>query len=147
MNGGGWVRVLVAAVVLLVIAAVAGGLALVGSPEQARVEKFDRKRLSDLRQLAHGINLYWARHQALPADTSSLKEELPDAVDLLDPETHAPYPYRVIDENRFEVCATFSTSCQDDNGRCADWRGEYDARIQVHQAGEVCFQLSPIEAK
>jgi hypothetical protein len=141
------VRVLVAVVVALVVAVVAGGLALVGSPEQARLEKLDRNRLSDLRRIAHGINVYWTRHDSLPRDLGSLENEGRSALDLTDPDTGTPYPYRVVNEELFEVCATFSTECRDDNRRCADWRGEQDFRISIHEAGEACFELSPIEAK
>ena len=147
MNRGVWVRVLVAATVALVIAAVAGGLALVGSPEQARMEKLDRNRLSDLRRIAHRINVYWTRHNSLPQELGSLEKEGHPTLDMSDPDTETPYPYRVVNEELFELCATFSTECRDDSRRCADWHGEQDSRIRIHEAGEVCFELSPIEAK
>ena len=147
MKRGGWVRVLVAVVVALVIAAVAGGLALVGSPGQARLEKLDRNRLSDLRRIAYRINVHWTRHDSLPQDLGSLEKEGHPTLDISDPETEAPYSYRVVNEELFELCATFSTECRDDHRTCADWRGDQDSRIGVHEAGEGCFELSPIEAK
>ena len=147
MNRSGWVRVLIVLAVAVVLAAVAAGLAVVGSPEQARLEKLDRKRLSDLRRIAQGLNVYWTRHGALPDDLEPLEEELSFEVDLTDPETDAPYPYRVLGSEIFEVCATFATKCPNGHRGCADWYGQQDSRIEGHGPGKECFQLAPVEAR
>lgn len=147
MNRSGWVRVLIVLAVAVVLAAVAAGLAVVGSPEQARLEKLDRKRLSDLRRIVQGINIYWTRHAALPVSLDPLEEELSFEVDLNDPETEAPYPYRVLGSELFEVCATFATECSNGHRNCADWYGQQDSRIEGHAPGEECFRLAPVEAR
>lgn len=140
------VRLLVALVVLGVVTAVALGLAVVGSPERARLEKLDQARLSDLRRIAHRIDVYWTRNGALPDDLQSISGELGPDLEMQDPETKRPYRYRVVDQNRFELCATFATECRDGGRSCVDWKGLQDARIGPHGAGEQCFELSPVEA-
>jgi hypothetical protein len=145
VNRVGPVLVLVA--VAAVVAAVAVGLAVVGSPEQARLEKLDRKRLSDLRRIAQGVNVYWTRYAFLPEGLESLEDELSFEIDLSDPETHVPYPYRVLGTELFQVCATFATKCPNGHRSCADWYGQQDARIVEHGPGEECFPLAPIEVR
>jgi len=145
MNGGAWVRVAVVLTIVGVLLAVAAGLSVVGSPENARLEKLDRKRLGDLRRIVFEVNAHWVRYQSLPEELESLKAELSTEVDLRDPETGIAYGYRVLGSELFEVCATFATKCPNGHRTCTDWRGSQDPRIESHGAGEECFRLRPLE--
>jgi hypothetical protein len=62
-------------------------------------------------------------------------------------ETDAPYPYRVLGSELFEVCATFATECSNGHRSCADWYGQQDSRIEGHAPEEECFRLAPVEAR
>ncbi len=142
MTRDGSVRLLVLAVSTAVAAAVVAGLIVVGSPGEARLQKLDRKRVSDLYSIIDAVNLYWTRQRSLPPDLDALAVET-FFDEERDPETASPYVYRVLDSDRYEVCATFSTGCGPPQDRCWDWRHSGRAEIDAHGAGEQCFSLTP----
>ena len=48
--------------VAAVVAAVAAGLIILGSPAQERERRIDDRRVADLHGIAAATNLYWSRH-------------------------------------------------------------------------------------
>ncbi len=99
-------------VVVMVIAVVAVGLYLAGSPNTERLRRFDEARSQNLMQIAGQIDTFYIE-----------KNQVPDSLDVLvlqsggkpygdihaqkDPRTGVPYEYRVIDKSNYEVCAVF----------------------------------------
>lgn len=101
---------------MIVIVAVVWGIALVGSPGVARLQRFDQQRLEDLRTIFREV-------QSLchdPDIKNELKRALPDSLDelarlarterinLTDPETGQAYVYTVKGQTTYELCAKFS---------------------------------------
>ena len=101
---------------ILVVATVIWGIALVGLPGTARLQRFDQQRLEDLQTIFREV-------QSLCRDPdikNGLKRALPSTLDelatlarsekinLTDPETGERYAYRVKDETKYELCTTFS---------------------------------------
>jgi hypothetical protein len=116
----------------------AWGFYLVGSPSARRLERFDDQRVRDLQTIARQIQ--WMVED--PNEKGVLKSELPasleqaankavgEQLNLRDPETGAPYGYRIPDESTYELCANFSQP--------------RDASVSVfwnHPAGEHCFRI------
>jgi hypothetical protein len=101
------------------------GFYMLGSPGRQREIEADRRRVEALQAIANGIH---AR-----SDTP-----LPDTLQLSnlrrDPVTQAPYEYQKLDENRYLLCATFST----DNR--ADASQPYQ-QFWLHAAGRQCYNL------
>lgn len=126
--------VLGGAVAALVAAAVAAGLVMMGSPADARARRLDARRVADLGQLARDVDLFWSRQGALPASLAELSTEPGLDASRSDPETGAPYSYRVIDEARYEVCAGFATETAGEPPRPAD-------RFWAHGRGMQCFEV------
>jgi hypothetical protein len=102
-------RILFIAVALAVVGAIIAGVAVVGGPAYARMERNDSERLRDLGRLARSVH----------CDNES--RVLPDTLEgygycgiiaefSQDPVTDKPYEYLKQDENTFEVCATFELS-------------------------------------
>jgi len=143
MSREGSVRFFVIGVSVAVAAAVVAGLIVVGSPGEARLEKIDRRRVSDLYEIVDGVNRYWTQNQALPLDLSALTEATSFEPGV-DPETGLAYVYRLLEPNRYEVCATFATECTSRDNRCAPWRVGGRHEISAHGAGEQCFELAPM---
>ena len=116
-----------------VLVAIAAGLVLIGPPSAERSRRLDMMRLSNLRQLARGVDLYWGREKALPPSLATLST-VPDALfgSTMDPSTGEPYAYRVLDGSRYELCATFETAGDE---------GNYGDRFWSHGAGRKCFEL------
>ncbi len=127
---------------LVVGAALAWGFILVGSPATRRLERFDEQRLRDLQTIARQIQSMVED----PNEKGKLKAPLPPTLDeaarqsqseqlnLRDPETDAPYGYRVNDDATYELCATFSQPR--DSNASVFWN---------HPAGEHCFTINPAD--
>jgi len=143
MSREGSVRLLLIGVSVAVASAVVAGLIVVGSPGEARLEKLDRRRVSDLYEIVDGLNRYWTRNQALPPDLDALTAGTSFELGV-DPETGLAYVYRVIEPDRYEVCATFATECTSRDNRCASWRASGRHEISEHGAGKQCFELAPM---
>ena len=90
-----------------VVAAVAFGLVLLGSPAQERARRIDDRRVADLHGIAAASNLYWSRHSRLPASLDDLTAAPGLRINTRDPVTTETYGYEVLDSLRYEVCATF----------------------------------------
>ncbi len=127
---------------MVVVVAVVWGVALVGSPGTARLQRFDQQRLDDLQTMFREI-------QSLCRDPdikTELKRALPDTLDelavlarserinLTDPETRQRYVYTVKDGTAYELCATFSL--------------ERDSDVEVfwnHPSGKHCFTVDALD--
>ena len=91
-----------------VVAAVVVGLVLLGNPAQERERRIDDRRAADLHAIAAATDLYWTRHGRLPASLDELAAEPGLRVSTSDPTSSETYGYRVLDDGRYEVCATFA---------------------------------------
>lgn len=134
----GWI-----AIAFTVIALV-WGIAIVGSPGSSRDKHLDADRVSDLSSIQNEIyNITLGQDRYRPdGSMPPLKEPLPatlsevqakavySMVDINDPDTFAPYEYRVIDPTHFELCATFALPLEE----------KYNI-FWNHGAGRYCFNF------
>ena len=90
-----------------VVAAVAFGLVVLGSPAQERERRIDARRVADLHGIAAASNLYWSRHSRLPGSLDDLTAAPGLRVNTRDPVSSEVYGYAALDSLRYEVCATF----------------------------------------
>ena len=116
-------RILLAVMAATIAGAVIGGFAIVGSPAAQRERRMDERRGDDLTDIELAVVSYRQDHDRVPASI----DDLGGAGRARDPLTSQPYEYRALDDNRFELCATFQ---QPANDRYASWR---------HDAGRQCF--------
>jgi hypothetical protein len=126
-----------AIVVSAVVAAIIAGLLLIGSPAEQRVLALDRHRESDLSNITRATTRYWDLHSSLPQSLDELaKYPSGYAFSITDPETGAPYEYRITGEKTFELCATFGapTPKSPDEG--------LNVPAYRHDAGRQCFDLT-----
>jgi hypothetical protein len=123
----------------LAASAAAGiGLALgfwaLGSPSGQRESAADRRRVTDLGEVARRVDSLWNTDGRLPGrlrDLGPAGEPLPER--FLDPVTRQPYEYRPGAGSKYELCASFGT----------DTRGGGSPRPgdAYHPAGRHCFSL------
>jgi hypothetical protein len=115
---------------IVILVMVLLGFAQMGAPKTQRVMRADGKRVQDLYQLASQINGSWnSNSHKLPQHL----DELSNAV-YADPVTRASYEYRPIDENHYELCATFALDSK---------RNEMtDLSKWSHPAGHYCYSLN-----
>lgn len=123
-------RPLALALSAVVLLAVGAGLNLIGSPAKARQHALDDRRVSDLRETKYQVFSYWRARGVLPATLDSLSPIGSDSLAYRDPETGAPYGYRVTGDSTYDLCAVFSYPSQ----------GGYGVDPFRHPAGEYCFR-------
>lgn len=131
-------------VIAVVAVAVVGGFFFIGSPSEERARRFDERRVNDLRILQSEIINYWQLKNALPHNLDALKDDIRGFQQPQDPETNAPYEYRVTGALSFELCAAFNRGSEENNsgapkpapepyGYSYNWK---------HAAGKICFTRS-----
>lgn len=126
-------RVLVGVFLVACAGAIAVGLGVIDSPWIAREKKFDTHRSSDLGALSLDIWDYWDANGRVPETLDALG---PGAISYRsDPVTGTVYEYRVLAEDRYELCATFTheRDCHCDMG--------FDVQdFYFHGAGRQCYE-------
>lgn len=132
MNASGARPLIAGFAILLVIAGIGGGLLILGSPADERVNRLDRRRVQDLQQIERAVNLHRTRQGRLPGSLDELSRDAGIRISGNDPVTGEPYGYRPIDDTKFEVCAVFETAERSEPVDVA-W-------FWSHGAGRQCFQ-------
>ncbi len=143
-NAVGW------ATTVLVVATIVAGFFIVGTPQQARMHRFDQQKISDLAQIQSQVVTYYQAKQKLPAGLTDLNDSLSYFTLPKDPQTGEGYGYRITTPPyHFEVCATFNDS--------GSSMGEYARPMTApmdpvsthvggamdnwqHSAGQTCFE-------
>lgn len=124
-------------VATLVVLTVVGGFLVIGSPATQRDYRFDEQRVYGLQEIQGQVVSYYQQTGALPTSLDQIDAVLKGYVVPEDPETGAPYTYRVTGTLSFEVCATFARPTPE-RGRGG---GYSPAPFEdwTHPAGEHCF--------
>ena len=124
-----------AVAVVAVLAAVVGGLVLLGPPAEERARRLDERRVEDLRRISDATNVYWTRHMRLPESLEELSAQPGTSIVSRDPETGEPYGFQRLGGEIYELCAAFERDSSSDG----QVRGTGD--FWSHGSGRYCFQL------
>ncbi len=104
-------KIFVYAISIITLAAVVYGITIIGSPAQQRARNFDQMRVNDLMSIQSQIvYTQWQNKGTVPTSLDALKDPISGYAVPVDPETSAPYEYKKLSSNSFELCATFDTS-------------------------------------
>ena len=127
-------QTIVAAAAAVVAASIIAGVILVGSPAEGRLQQLDSARIEDLQAIMAGMDSFWTRNERLAASLEELMSDPRVEVRTQDPGSGEPYDFAPLDEDTFELCATFDLeSPAPTRPSSADfWR---------HGAGRQCFEL------
>lgn len=104
-------RVIAIGAACLVIGALGAGLFMVGGPNHARNEKYDRARLDDIGSIFRALSC--SNPGPMPTELSKDEIErtcsrgLPEDA-LTDPKTKEIYAFKQVSDDVVEVCAIFS---------------------------------------
>jgi len=131
-------HILIAAFSCVVLATIIGGIVIIGTPAEQRLIALDKKRVSDLNQIARKVRDHQAKNGILPASLSDIPNEW--VSHAADPETGEPYTYRVTGERSFQLCAVFAR--KDNEHR----KQPTYLRFKTHGQGFHCFDRK-IEGK
>lgn len=122
---------------IVILAAVVGGIWVMGPPAEQRLRSLDAKRLQDLGSIVSAVSVYQAHHKRLPASLDELSKDDDIGFASKDPATGAAYEYEASEGNVFLVCATFARASEEDGGRPAS---SYRRPAQwTHGVGRQCF--------
>ncbi|MEM6785668.1 MAG: DUF5671 domain-containing protein [Bacteroidota bacterium] len=131
-----WPRRMALTLSALVVASIAGGFAVIGSPSTARGIQLDDNRIEDLRFIRSELRTYWLRERSLPAhldDVTPLALRANDV--LIDPEARIPYDYQTRSDSTYTLCASFDAPTQ--TQRYIPTSTE----IQHKGTGRQCFEV------
>ena len=114
----------------LVLGMMLAGFLSIGSPRTQRMLRADRRRIQDLYQLSLKINSLWnSNGHQLPSHLDELSD-----VPMVDPISRAAYEYHLGEGSRYQLCATFGLSSEQNEG-------SFGSTMWSHAAGHYCFSL------
>lgn len=134
-------RGLLVAAVIVVIAAIGGGLYLIGTPAHQRALRLDQQRASDLARLSFAIKAYARQHDKLPPSLAALDLGSDTQRTTTDPVSGAAYEYAVTAPKQYRLCATFSHDAAPRH-LPSSIAAAPSLRLRAHLAGHDCFHLS-----
>ncbi len=134
-------RIFIGGAVLIVLGFVITGFYIAGSPQSARLQRFDDRRVNDLQMLQSQIVNHYQIKRALPDTLDVLRDDISGFVPPKDPQTQDPYEYAKTGDLSFELCATFSTVSDSSDSSIA--KPIYDpygyGENWTHGVGKDCF--------
>jgi len=123
--------------------AIFSGFLIVGTPSQARLMRIDTQRVSDLQSIQWQLVNYWQAKQSLPDSLERLTDPFSGFSAPLDPDTGAPYEYRILSLTSFELCAMFAQANSNSSINTYEVvRPAKDGATTdswAHDKGRVCF--------
>jgi hypothetical protein len=120
-------------VAVVVTAAIAAGIYVLGSPAEERARRLDERRVQDLSEIARAVDVYWTRTMRLPASLEALRTETGAGITIADPATGTAYGFRPLEGEKYEICAAFE-------GESRDSDRFIGTGFWSHTAGRQCFQ-------
>lgn len=137
----------------LVLLTIGAGFFIMGSPSQIRMYRFDDQKVEHMSSIQWQLVNYFQQKEKLPASLQELADPISGYALPVDPQTGAPYTYRVVEGTTFEICATFNAPTQPGSmyGRGSSVMRPADPILGPtsgedlndatwhHDAGEKCF--------
>jgi len=132
-------------VAAVIFGSIVGGFVIIGSPMNARLMRFDDKKINDLSMIQNQIVHFWQQKEGLPQNLTALNSELGGFLVPVDPQSNEPYDYTVTGPTSFRLCADFNLASDESNVRT---RYEYSMPypmgdsgfyIWKHGEGNQCF--------
>jgi len=125
---------------IVVLAAIAAGFLIMGSPNQVRLYRFDQTKVSDLQSIQYQVVNYWQQKETLPSTLEQLEDPISGWMLPQDPEGQV-YRYEKTGNQSFKLCATFNAESRNgENGSIArPAMYGVEGENWQHGAGEVCF--------
>jgi len=135
-------------VAILAIVTIGSGFLIVGTPQQARLARFDAQKVADLQNIQSQITTYYQAKQKLPGVIADLNNSLAYGPVPVDPQTRKSYVYQPGEGLSFKLCATFNAASRANQSLSPETRAVMPVPIGgkigapdnwQHDAGQVCF--------
>src|SRR3989338_8602884 len=125
---------------VLVLATIAAGFFIVGTPQEARLYRVDQQKVYDLQNIQSQIVTYWQYKQMLPSTLEELNDPLYGTTVPQDPQTGESYGYERTSQSSFKLCADFNKESRGIGTSYAAPLERYSGEQSwEHVTGEVCF--------
>lgn len=135
-------------VAVLVVLTILAGFVIVGTPQEARLYRYDQQKVADLQNIQWQIVTYWQQKESLPATLADLADPISGFHIPSDVQTGVPYHYDRLSPLDFRLCATFNAEDYSQTsivpGRPVEPMGYLKTGDETwrHGVGEVCFDRS-----
>ncbi len=139
------------AVGVLILVSIVAGFFIVGTPQQARLRRFDAQKVSDLQSIQYQVVTYWQAKQQLPTTLADVSDPISGFTVPTDPQTKQQYEYQPTGALSFQLCAQFN-SLSDKRGVVSEMQtypvaptsvpasvASYSSDNWQHSAGRTCF--------
>lgn len=128
-------RAFAAVATAAVIAAIAAGFWVLGTPGRQREIAADRQRLQDVATIAQRLHeRYLGTNSNLALPETLVSEDM-----RYDPLTNQPYEYARLGDREYELCATFDTDSS--THRLSNQNPPPEAQRWQHPEGRHCFEF------
>ncbi len=127
---------------VVVLASVAAGFYIIGTPFEQRDRRFDEQRVQNLQTIQGQIINYYSLKGMLPVELTALNDSINGFVVPTDPINGQKYEYNVLAKYKFELCSTFDSVDQNQKGfNSPQYAMPYDSFNQnwYHGAQRTCF--------
>lgn len=138
----------ISVVIAIVVLAVGVSLYVIGSPNEARLRRFDDIRVQNLQNIQDQVFSYWIDKRTVPSELSQLNDDIRGFRVPMDPGTGAAYTYEMKSPEQFRLCANFALSNKQETDRPSIKDPYYPSyaygpyvgvQTWEHEAGTVCF--------
>lgn len=141
-------KIFIISILTIVGIAVGVSLYVVGSPQKARLARFDDLRVQNLQFIQDQVLSYWMDKNTVPEQLSQLNDDIRQVRIPVDPHTGAPYTYEKKGSEAFVLCADFNLSTDEIKsampGRVYESYYSYapllGEQTWAHKAGTNCFE-------
>lgn len=136
-----YARNIAVGIVVLVIATIASGFMIFGTPQQARMYRYDDQKVTDLYNIQQQIIEYWQRESKLPDQLNVLNDDTAGYTVPTDPQSKILYEYKIIDKNTIQICANFNNPTQEGQSQPMMYTpyGDSSSDSWYHGMGRTCF--------
>ena len=134
-------RILIITASVAIVAAIVGGLVIIGPPSQQRFRRIDERRVRDLDELSSAVDRFWERYKKLPLTMEELCKEC--RLNYKDPVTQLSYIYEKTGPKAYKLCADFALETDESK---PSGRYYFPLYKWKHKAGHDCFDLMPPSA-
>ena len=134
-------------VAVLAVVTIGAGFFIVGTPQQARLARFDAEKVEHLQNIQYRVKNYWQAKQKLPAAITDIVDPIQYEPLPIDPQTGESYTYEATGKLSFKLCATFNAESHGTQNIVTIERSVpvpasgkiYPSDNWQHGAGNVCF--------
>jgi hypothetical protein len=131
------------AAVVVILASIVWGFAILGSPRTQQLMKYDQQKIGDLQNINSQVYNYYQTKGGLPGSLADISGFNTYSVVPVDQQTGKPYEYILVGQSAkaYQLCATFNKSSAN-NGQTNSviQSYPYDGTLSwSHPAGRYCF--------